>query len=53
MPVMECAAAMLQPALPLDLVGMNDFHGSPCTAPRLMRPSYEVAASDDIEQACV
>jgi hypothetical protein len=52
-PVMEGAAAMLQPALPLDLVGMNDFHGSSCTAPRPMRSCYQVAASDDIEQAWV
>jgi hypothetical protein len=50
---MEGAAAMLQPALPLDLVGMNDFHGSSCTAPRPMRSCYQVAASDDIEQAWV
>jgi hypothetical protein len=30
MPVMEGAAAMLQAPLPLDLIGMNDFHDFPC-----------------------
>jgi hypothetical protein len=53
MPVMEGATAMLQAPLPLDLIGMNDFHDFSCTAPRPMRSSYQVAASDDIEQACV